>query len=157
MGHVVTSSYYSSSPLLVSTAMKPGKIASLSCYSQASTAVCLPGNPRLAAIVPRRADRALVVDNAPLQDVKYTRLLDGRRHAVGAGGEGSLRSRISAKQPAAVSTISCRSFDRSFMSRTKVVVPAMISRKDQVPGSVKGIIAVPATKAASSDHPFQVI
>lgn len=90
----VTSSYYSSSPLLVSTAMKSGKIASLSCHSQAPTAVCVPRNPRSAAIVPRRADRALVVDNAPLLDVKYTRLLDGRRYAVGAGGEGSLGSRI---------------------------------------------------------------
>lgn len=101
--------------------------------------------------MPRRADQALVVDNAPLLDVKYTRLPDGRRHAVGAGGEGSLRGRI-----AAVSTSSCRSFDRSFPARTKMVVPALISRKDRVPGSVKGIIAVPATKAASSDHPFQV-
>ncbi|XP_074569336.1 uncharacterized protein LOC141825972 [Curcuma longa] len=46
------------------------------CRSQASTAVCIPGDPLL-MILPRGPDRALV-------DLKYSRLVDSRRLSSGS-------------------------------------------------------------------------
>ncbi|XP_008809313.1 protein SODIUM POTASSIUM ROOT DEFECTIVE 1-like [Phoenix dactylifera] len=53
------------------------RTAGMLCRSHASTAVCIPGDPR-SMIVSRRADRTLV-EHSRLVDLKYSRLMDSRR------------------------------------------------------------------------------
>ncbi|MQM10536.1 hypothetical protein Taro_043431 [Colocasia esculenta] len=60
--------------------MRTRKMHGFMCQSQASTAVCIPGDAR-SVVVPRRPDRTLV-DHARVVDLKYSRLGDGRRPAA---------------------------------------------------------------------------
>ncbi|XP_068643962.1 protein SODIUM POTASSIUM ROOT DEFECTIVE 3-like [Aristolochia californica] len=67
--------------------MKPMKMTRFSCHSQASTAVCMTGDPR-SVIVPRRPDQTYV-DHAKLLDWKYSRLLESKRFALGGADKRS--------------------------------------------------------------------
>lgn len=144
---------YSWSLLAFMAITKLGKMARLSCHSTASTAVCV--DPRSVAIVPRKGDRAVVVDNNELVDVKYVPLPAGSKSSSGA-----LLSRGEAGRGLRASTAlitSCRSFDyRSFPAMNTVVAPGL-ARRDVIVSDVKGVATVPSTCKASSDHPFQVM
>uniref|UniRef100_A0A1D1ZHU7 Copper transport protein ATOX1 n=1 Tax=Anthurium amnicola TaxID=1678845 RepID=A0A1D1ZHU7_9ARAE len=58
--------------------MRTGRMHGFMCQSQASTAVCIPGDTR-SVIVPRRPDRTLVDHPRAPADFKYSRLVDSRR------------------------------------------------------------------------------
>ncbi|XP_058077645.1 protein SODIUM POTASSIUM ROOT DEFECTIVE 2-like [Magnolia sinica] len=68
-------------PTSLSPSMKTAKMTGFLCQSPAATAVCMTGDPR-SMIIPKRPNRS-AVDRARPIDLRYARLAESRRFALG--------------------------------------------------------------------------